>query len=207
MEIELREELGRSIFIETPKFLEMLFDVSPNLINQVYNEACSGDRPFYRVSDSRWAGFPALPLNEKELCAAFVGAANFITQKCASKGSKLDVRWLSDPNRSPALADSSAADMKPDIISVLGFPFSAQEKGEKPPWRRILVPVEVKKSKVESAAALQLLKYMRQIFHESLDRRFVFGIVLAQKNLYVYLADRSGVLGSEIFDIHEVSNL
>jgi hypothetical protein len=67
--------------------------------------------------------------------------------------------------------------------------------------------MEVKKSDVSLAAALQLFKYQRQVFHDSIDRRFVFGIVLAQRNVSVYLANRSGVLGSEVFDMHEVSTI
>jgi hypothetical protein len=65
--------------------------------------------------------------------------------------------------------------------------------------------MEVKRENVQWAAALQLFKYIRQVFHESFDRRFVFGVVLARSNITVYLADRSGILGSETFDIHKVS--
>lgn len=76
----------------------------------------------------------------------------------------------------------------------------------KAPWRYIQVPMEVKRESSDRAASLQLFKYIRQIFHESFDRRFVFGMVLARSNITVYLADRSGVLGSKTFDMHEVSH-
>lgn len=52
---------------------------------------------------------------------------------------------------------------------------------------------------------LRLSTYFRQVFRES-DRRFVFGLVLAESLVTVYLADRSGILGSEAFDIHKVSS-
>ena len=68
------------------------------------------------------------------------------------------------------------------------------------------MPMEVKRENVQWAAALQLFKYIRQVFHESFDRRFVFGIVLARSKITVYLADRSGILGSDYFDMHEVSD-
>jgi hypothetical protein len=66
--------------------------------------------------------------------------------------------------------------------------------------------MEVKRENVQWAAALRLFKYIRQVFHESFDRRFVFGLVLARSNITVYLADRSGILGSENFDMHDVSD-
>ncbi|KAI0727479.1 hypothetical protein C8Q72DRAFT_446570 [Fomitopsis betulina] len=44
---------------------------------------------------------------------------------------------------------------------------------------------------------------MHTILHEVVDRSFVLGIVLAHTNLSVYLADWTGVLGSNRFDIHE----
>lgn len=61
--------------------------------------------------------------------------------------------------------------------------------------------MEVRKYFAVSAAPLQLFKYLRQIFNESVDRRFV---LLAQSNVFIYLADRSGVLASEVFDMHKV---
>jgi hypothetical protein len=74
-----------------------------------------------------------------------------------------------------------------------------------PPGREETPRIEVKRENVQWAAALQLFKYIRQVFQESFDRRFVFGIVSARSNVTVYLADRSGTLGSENFDMHKVS--
>jgi hypothetical protein len=203
VEFEIRHELHESVFVDTPQFAKKLFDVPPDLVEDVYLKACDGNHPLYDVSNTAWTRFSTKPQFEKELYAPFVKVANFITASCG-ESRNLDVSWLSDPNRAPALEDSSAAEMKPDIISVLGFPASAQYANEKAPWRRINVPMEVKKASSDSAAILQLLKYLRQVFREAFDRRFVFGIVLARKNVTIYLADRSGVLGSEVFDIHKV---
>jgi hypothetical protein len=201
VEEELRKELCGAVFVDTPNFLEELFNVPTNVIDNIYEKACKGKNPYY--TQSKWRDIPTSMKAENKLYLPFVKVANFITAKCPKH--RLDVRWLSDPNRDPVLADKSAAEMKPDIVSVLGFPMDAEQRGDKAPWRRIHTPMEVKKSDASLAAALQLFKYQRQVFHESIDRRFVFGIVLAQRNVSVYLADRSGVLGSEVFDMHEVS--
>ena len=77
-------------------------------------------------------------------------------------------------------------------------------------WNRVLVPIEMKKRHYyggvdgEPPALLQLLKNMRMVFHEAVDRTFVHDIVLAHTNMSVYVADRTGVLRSSSFDIHEV---
>jgi hypothetical protein len=53
-------------------------------------------------------------------------------------------------------------------------------------------------------AAIQV--YLPSFFNESFDRRFVFGFVLARSNITVCLADRSGTLGSENCDMHNVGD-
>jgi len=217
VEKELRQELFGTVFVETPCFLDTFFSVPSAIVDRISEAA----RAKGYHNGLRWTAFPEPSKQhyEKDLYGPFVEIANFVTNEC-STDAKLDLRWLSDPHRSPTSVDTKAADMEPDIIGVLGFPKAAPADAEprqiserkprestlpKAPWRRIHVPMEVKRENVQWAAALQLFKYIRQVFHESFDRRFVFGIVLARSNITVYLADRSGILGSEIFDMHEVS--
>ena len=217
VEKELRQELYGAIFIETPCFLDTFFSVPPDIADHISETV----RTHGYHNGSRWTAFPEPSKHhyEKDLYGPFVEIANFITNEC-STDAKFDLHWLSDPHRSPTSVDTKAADIEPDIIGVLGFPKAAPADAEprqnserkpresklpKAPWRRVHVPMEVKRENVQWAAALQLFKYIRQVFHESFDRRFVFGIVLARSNITVYLADRSGILGSETFDIHKVS--
>ena len=218
VEKELRQELYGAIFVDTPCFLDTFFSVPPDIADRISETA----RTQGYHNGSRWTAFPEPNKHhyEKELYGPFVKIANFITDEC-STDTKFDLHWLSDPHRSPTSVDAKAADVEPDIIGVLGFSKAAPAEAEsrqkserkprdskfpKAPWRRVHVPMEVKRENVQWAAALQLFKYIRQVFHESFDRRFVFGIVLARSNITVYLADRSGILGSETFDIHEVSH-
>lgn len=42
---------------------------------------------------------------------------------------RLDLRWLSDPHRSPTSVDTKAADLELDFVSVLGFPKAAFPEG------------------------------------------------------------------------------
>jgi hypothetical protein len=220
VEKELRQELHGAVFVDTPGFLDTFFGVSPVIVDRILAEA----RAKRYHNGSKWTAFPELNAtqhpHEKDLYKPFVDVANFITDECPA-APRLDLRWLSDPHRSPTLADTKAADLQPDIVGVLGFPKAAspeagvrpkserKPRGSKPlkaPWRRVHVPMEVKRENVQWAAALQLFKYIRQVFHESFDRRFVFGVVLARSNITVYLADRSGILGSENFDMHDVGD-
>ena len=71
------------------------------------------------------------------------------------------------------------------------------------------VAVEIKPEnghKAVSEAVLQLCAYLRQIFREQPDRRFVLGLVFGYPDLSVWLSDRSGLLGTATaFNIHEVS--
>lgn len=213
VEAAIRGELRYAIFADTPNFIETLFPTDLTIVDSIYDSALS--EGLYTRDDatpllSRWSAIPVEPVTEHTLYDPFVAAANFITERCPTRSPGTpSVRWITDPNRAPQKVDTLAADMRPDIISVIGFPTPTDPSVKDwAPWRRILVPMEVKKASIEELpATLQVLKYQRQLFRECVDRRFIFGIVLSRRNVSVYLADRSGVLGSQIFDMHEVCPL
>ncbi|KAF7976946.1 hypothetical protein HWV62_4994 [Athelia sp. TMB] len=203
VEAVIRHELHQDLFCNTPDFLTKLFKADESAVEAIFTDAETKKI----CEHSRWAQFPQGKVAEAEVYEPFMAVLNFIIEGLPSS----QVRWLSDhkrhvPNTNP---DSiNTADFKPDFISALNFP-EVKTAGEtaKVPWPHILVPGEVKKRNDEDAAALQLIKYMRQIFRECIDRRFVFGLTLAGSKMAVYLADRSGVIGSEHFDIHKASRL
>ena len=58
----------------------------------------------------------------------------------------------------------------------------------------------------QEEAAMQLFKYIKQVFADHLDRRFVFGLTLCGRLLNVFLCDRSGLLSMDHpIDVHSVS--
>ncbi|THH10375.1 hypothetical protein EW146_g8388 [Bondarzewia mesenterica] len=203
VDAQLRAQLHGAIYIDTPGFLEQIFPVDATLIDDIFTACCSPypGSPQYDETRECWTAFPDVESEnfaEKALYAPFVNVANFVT---AVSGENLDhppVLWSSHPHHPPSSWTDHAADMKPDIVASLGIP-----RDERPPWRFIHVPMEVKKSSSPTAALLQILQYQRQIFHESHDRRFIIGITLAKTNISVYIADRSGILGSDKFDLHQ----
>jgi hypothetical protein len=78
-------------------------------------------------------------------------------------------------------------------------------------WLRVHVPIEIKAGKKKADfidAVTQLFGYMRQLFREQLDRRFVLGLAFCDTELSVWLCDRSGLLGTTTpFNVHKVSLL
>ncbi|KAF7975932.1 hypothetical protein HWV62_8209 [Athelia sp. TMB] len=200
VENALREELHHDVFTNTPGFLEKIFDVDSDLVQKLYTKSLG--LHFYNESREHWKAFEQKGSTEKALYKPFVEVANFISQTC-TPATKLT--WLSDPDRAPLSLHDRAVEYKPYIIAAIGsgMPDPGNGKPDQVPWTRIQVPVEVKRYDGGPSAMIQLTKYLRQCFRECIDRRHVFGLVLAGRKLTVYLADRSGILGSETFDIHK----
>ena len=77
-------------------------------------------------------------------------------------------------------------------------------------WLQVHTVVEVKVAETPhledlNNAVIQLCSYMRQMFGEQLDRRFVIGMLLCGDNLTLWLCDRSGLVGTlEPIRIHQV---
>ncbi|KAF7978562.1 hypothetical protein HWV62_45486 [Athelia sp. TMB] len=200
VENALREELHHDVFTNTPGFLEKIFDVDSDLVQKLYTKSLG--LHFYNESREHWKAFEQKGSTEKALYKPFVEVANFISETC-TPATKLT--WLSDPDRAPLSLHERAVEYKPYIIAAIGsgMPDPGNGKPDQVPWTRIQVPVEVKRYDGGPSAMIQLTKYLRQCFRECIDRRHVFGLVLAGRKLTVYLADRSGILGSETFDIHK----
>ena len=63
--------------------------------------------------------------------------------------------------------------------------------------------VEIKRT--NDIALGQLSTYVSRIFMECIDRLFVIAFTLSDRSFCMHLFDRSGVVSSVPFDIHEVS--
>ncbi|CCM03305.1 uncharacterized protein FIBRA_05433 [Fibroporia radiculosa] len=84
VEVQLRDEIGRSVYCDTPQFIEKIFEgVEDSVVKKIFNVACTGSNPLY--SRDRWTKFPdPTPGSEKQLYNPFVDTANFITQECGT---------------------------------------------------------------------------------------------------------------------------
>ena len=201
-------ELWQHVFCDVPDFLKTMFPVDEGLISRVYTSMKSSKCYKHKEETPHWAKYPIRPNNEASLYAPFVKLVQDIKGSMermkTNKPALNDLQWHVTSSTTPATRDPYIPAIKPDIVAALPVPQGGI------PWSRIVVPIEVKKSATTTypgPAILQLLKYVRLIFRESHDRCFVFGIVLARSNMAVYLADRTGVIGSAVFDLHAVSAL
>lgn len=205
--------------MDTPDFVAKFFEgLHKGLVDHVYNQCITGETAIYDTTARKWKAIPTEPSLEKELYQPFVDVANSITEMCRHfrpEGSP-EVRWLTNSGRAPAREarraglDGIAADVMPDIVAALNFPERQDPKEPskhlRAPWTRIHISMEIKpRGEMPTTGIMQLLHYLRQMLQECRDRRFAVGLLLAKRNLRVWLADRAGVLGSEQFDIHEVS--
>jgi hypothetical protein len=90
--------------------------------------------------------------------------------------------------------------------------FIGQAKIQRVWWLHVHTCIEVKakpsNEKELHNHIIQLCSYMRQMFREQLDRRFVVGLLLCGSELTMWLCDRSGLIGTvRPIDIHEVSSM
>lgn len=77
-------------------------------------------------------------------------------------------------------------------------------------WLRVHIPVEIKPREDRDIRkhVNQLLMYMRQVLKEQVNRQFVYGLLLSDDVLSIWLLDISGVFGTaKSFNIHEVTLL
>ncbi|PFH47953.1 hypothetical protein AMATHDRAFT_87414 [Amanita thiersii Skay4041] len=185
----------------------------------------------YNNSTKRWKDFPSEKANEIEYYKPLVDLANKVCQECQSvrkHQDALDGQWVDTHSISPQERSDSKSRIQPDIVHV-AFPEPFEEvtkhinnMDDVDPddedtkiniqffWQQIHVLVEVKKSEPKDLSnhILQLCSYMRQMFQEQLDRRFIISMLLCGDQLYLWLLDRAGLVGTwDRFNIHVETRL
>ncbi|KAI0727481.1 hypothetical protein C8Q72DRAFT_446873 [Fomitopsis betulina] len=133
--------------------------------------------------------------------------------KCIPEARRNEVAWDAYHDRTHLPFENCVSEVGPHIAATLGdgVGLAKEKKKERQlqvPWSRILVPIAIKKRyhrrncrTTDYPALLMLLKYIR--IEEAMGRSFVIGIVVAHASVATYVADRTGVLGSEVIDIHK----
>ncbi|KAH9939168.1 hypothetical protein B0H21DRAFT_825261 [Amylocystis lapponica] len=218
----------------TDAFLDKLLDVKETTVDRIYgklvesgnynpNKALWRDFPQSKATEQAlYEPFTAAANAVNEACTAL------------GLPVEIQTSWLDRHNTAPKSRDTDAPAIRPDIVSVLGATKDLKELDTKiyakeeaacllqnadlgaeqqadelaqAWWHRVHVPVEIKLGKGEKdilSAVQQLCAYMRQVFREQLDRRFVFGLAFCATELSVWFCDRSGLIGTETaFDIHK----
>jgi hypothetical protein len=99
--------------------------------------------------------------------------------------------------------------IKPDIIAKRKLLHAGPrpESLRKSPalWSEMHVPVEVKKTSGTGRQAMrQLIAYIREMFRDQPDRRFVIGLTISRLQfISVWALDRTGGVGTDLIDMHK----
>ncbi|KAH8091842.1 hypothetical protein BXZ70DRAFT_898517 [Cristinia sonorae] len=170
---------------------------------------------------------------EADMYAPFISLANTILRCAVREGHHVHSHWISRANHYPKALDEDSSLLRPDGSCALGDqtgyyaaldileslesdddsggPSSLEQvkKLEKTAtlwWLRVVAPIEMKPVRdAESVrvGSAQLLRYMRLVLRNQLDRQFVFGILVCGHYMRVFFCDRSGLLTTtEWIDLH-----
>ncbi|GJJ10631.1 hypothetical protein Clacol_004858 [Clathrus columnatus] len=184
----------------------------------------------YDKNEKQWKEFPKTG-KEDQFYPKFVELANNINDKASKlSGAAVDRafgRWIDCHSQIPNANADFVAEIRPDCAFVSNervvkeaidsftsrkiqetlFESNSEKQDAKIWWRQMIAVVEVKRQDGDQlylGAFPQLCNYVRQIFRQQLDRRFVLGITISFNNISMWLCDRSGGMGmSKPYDIHE----
>lgn len=199
---DIQDAMRFHTFVNTPNMIDTFFPKDSPLLAPVVEHVLERvtKRGIWRSGDKSWRALPKKPKHESELYTPLTTIMRDITRiavdfcKAKDHGSPCSVTWSDEHNKK--ISSRYAIEIRPDIVASF----------MKATWWRLLQAIlEVKKSKYISAASVvQLLQYIRTALKEQIDRHFMFGMMFGKRDLSVGLVDRSGVMASEPFDIHEV---
>ncbi|KAI0310980.1 hypothetical protein OF83DRAFT_1153013 [Amylostereum chailletii] len=221
----LAAQLQSSAFVEVPKLIEKLFggvriskttqQVYGDLVTQgVYIPATqtvptTRARKRKRNPDdgpgSHWRGLPLGPFDDDDIQAPLCDILNKITIHTRERvRDTLDIHWRHQGKRSQGSRSSNA---KPDMVATLlpkDLPETKENEVDNDVWWRFVHTVAmIKQQDYRESATLSLIYKARQMLISQPDRRFVYGLLFSKRNLTVWVIDRSGVLGSCAFDLHQ----
>ncbi|GJJ10689.1 hypothetical protein Clacol_004916 [Clathrus columnatus] len=172
---------GNIILISRDLFLE---NILRNHITPVKKVVKAIVDEFYDKNEGQWKGFPKAG-KDGQFYPKFMELANNINDKA----SKLSGAVIPDANA------EFVAEIHPD------YAFVSNEKMVKESIDSF-TSRKIQGTLFESKSGL--CDYMRQIFRQQLDRRFVLGITISFNNISMWLFDRSGGMGmSEPYNIHK----
>ncbi|KAF9453694.1 hypothetical protein P691DRAFT_771245 [Macrolepiota fuliginosa MF-IS2] len=205
----LKEQLSTvSVEVEATTLLDQYFPILSGGTNGFLDTILKGlvEDGLYNGIQERWNDLPVTPskclpvtpLKEEDICAPFTRVVNGICNRAKASISKDDQQWYLPgkwihTNRRALQSDNpSAGTLFPDI-SFASTDLSIPGEGDSGIWwMHIFTVVEVKIT--QATPTSQLSSYVRHIFMEQLDRRFVLALTLNTDLLNVYLFDRSGVV-------------
>ncbi|KAG6918269.1 hypothetical protein DXG01_015643 [Tephrocybe rancida] len=206
-------------------FINHYFKVSTTVVDEVLEKM--EELGHYDPTGERWqwndAGvFKDMPSSSAKESVFYSPLANICEAiRKAHITKHFDSRWIVSADNPPKSPDQNASLIRPDIVLLLGMESEGAEwekalkelandetkliKVITAWWLKIGAIIEVKRKedKDQMEHITQLMSYLRQLLREQSDRWFVPGLMFSGNHLAVWVADRSGALGTErSFDIH-----
>ncbi|KAG6918274.1 hypothetical protein DXG01_015648 [Tephrocybe rancida] len=207
-------------------FVDNYFPIAPGVTNSVLQKM--KQQKYYNSTRQQWQWEDAgvwkdMPPSSAKESAFYVPLVKICEAiRNAHITDHFSSRWFVSADNAPKSPDKNASLIRPDIFLLLGMENEVAEWEKKLKevendeamlikvitalWLKIGTIIEVKRKedKDHMEHITQLMSYLRQILREQLDRWFVPGLMFSGKHLAVWVADRSGALGTDrSFDIHE----
>ncbi|KAI9065068.1 hypothetical protein FKP32DRAFT_533927 [Trametes sanguinea] len=196
-------------FASARDFLDKMLPVERTELDQIYAKVTSSDPPLY--ANGCWDGIPSDGGSYRydDLYEPFVNIGNRVAAIARDVvGEREDqvrhARWVdyqSNPPRSLRLSKKlSPCGLVMDFAdTALDDPVLPPEQKESLWWMQFVVAVEAKRSSYQEDDDLvrKLLGSLCLIMTEQVDRRFAFGLYLSRTHAWMWLHDRSGVLGMD----------
>ncbi|KAG6826406.1 hypothetical protein H0H92_015929 [Tricholoma furcatifolium] len=203
---------------ETHDFLRHFFNIPEETVKKVLETL--KEAGYYK--EGSWYGQIDNKKGLMSICEAIRKAHN------SGEHDDYACRWIASPHQTPtSKANPPTSSIRPDAFLLLGMEggtakweeefakLESDHEGlvEKVTafWLRIGVVMEFRCADCDDSNDIldhiaPLVRHLRQMLQEQLDRWFVPGLLFSEKELAVWIVDRSGIIGMDkSFDIHEVS--
>lgn len=202
---QICEELNGRLEVNAPNFVEKHFPVPSNIIDRIYRISTTSTPtvpdPVYSATRGGWRGLvePAVyPDNVITITRLFKLIAYICTQDTGST----PIYWRLNPRpqQGPSV-NAPVSSMRPTLAATtIKQDFGVVD------YRRTHVVVEIDgEQAVKSGVERVMLVHLYQMLSLSPDRRFAFGITISKDaQMRIYMASRSGVVGSQLIDFNKV---
>ncbi|EIN05072.1 hypothetical protein PUNSTDRAFT_127964 [Punctularia strigosozonata HHB-11173 SS5] len=212
MRAMVSDELEDHAFVvPTERFIDCILSEDPqadaDVAAAVFDKLTTGQK----YAADRWSGFPSDGATESELYLPFIRIATHIgavlKELDPERKPGTHVAWSPRPDTVLKSLHKNAAQLRPDIVAVIGEQDAVDQMQKDAHWVRVHTPVEVKRAadaKTVAEGVAQLCRYIRMVLGDQLDRRFALGMLLCGSKLSVWLCDKSGLIGTRnMIDIHK----
>lgn len=208
----IQRVLDHKVLEDIESFLDTFFNVQSQECDTMLEKLA--DHSLWSSETRSWTNLPSHPENERSLFSPLVEIANAVAELDYATHPRSDgaiLTWIDAHNTGVSSYWPGTYDISIDLIAELepatptSTSFSSRHR-DPLSWNRVIIPGKVKKRGMfdYDVVQLQLARSVRQVYKEQPDRRFIFGFTFEFVFLTIWYFDRTGVLGSERINVHEV---